>query len=35
MTNAEKYREKIENYKGVNFCMDFVKPLVLEEGAIL
>lgn len=34
MTNAEKYREKIENYKGVNFCMDFVKPLVLEEKGL-
>ena len=34
MTNAEKYREKIENYKGVSFCMDFVKPLVLEEKGL-
>ena len=34
MTNAEKYREKIENYKEVNFCMDFVKPLVLEEKGL-
>lgn len=34
MTNAEKYRGKIENYKGVNICIDFIKPLVLKKKGL-
>ena len=30
MTNAEKYREEIENYSSYNFCEDFVKPKILK-----
>ena len=34
MTNAEKYREEIENYKGDVFCDDFIQPLVLKEKGL-
>ena len=34
MTNAEKYREEIENYKGDVFCNDFIEPLVLKEKGL-
>ena len=30
MTNAEKYKEKIENYKG-DFCENFVQPTILKR----
>ena len=30
MTNAEKYREEIENYSSYKFCEDFVKPKILK-----
>ena len=30
MTNAEKYREEIENYSSYKFCEDFVKPTILK-----
>ena len=31
MKNYEKYAEKIREYKGQNFCKDFVKPNILES----
>ena len=30
MTNAEKYREKIENFKG-DFCENFLQPTILKR----
>ena len=30
MTNTEKYREKIENFKG-DFCENFVQPTILKR----
>lgn len=30
MKNREKYAEDIKNYKGENFCEDFIKPVVLK-----
>lgn len=31
MKNYEKYADEIKEYKGVNFCKDFVKPNILES----
>lgn len=31
MKNYEKYAEEIREYKGENFCADFVKPHILGE----
>ena len=33
MTNAEKYREEIENYSSYKFCEDFVKPKILKTDS--
>ena len=32
MTNAEKYREEIENYEGNTFCEDFICPIILKRN---
>lgn len=31
MENREKYAEEIKNYKGDDFCHDFVKPVILKK----
>ena len=31
MKNCEKYADEIREYKGVNFCKDFVKPNILKS----
>ena len=31
MKNYEKYAEEIREYKGSNFCADFVKPHILKS----
>lgn len=31
MKNYEKYADEIREYKGVNFCNDFVKPNILKS----
>ena len=31
MKNYEKYAEEIREYKGVNFCRDFIKPYILKS----
>ena len=31
MKNYEKYAEEIREYKGENFCADFVKPHILKS----
>ena len=31
MKNYEKYADEIKEYKGQNFCKDFVKPNILES----
>ena len=31
MKNYEKYADEIREYKGVNFCKDFVKPNILKS----
>lgn len=31
MKNYEKYAEEIREYKGENFCKDFVKPHILKS----
>ena len=31
MKNYEKYAEKIKEYKGSDFCEDFVKPYILKS----
>lgn len=31
MTNLEKYAEEIRNYRGGNFCEEFVKPIILKK----
>ena len=33
MKNYEKYAEEIREYKGVNFCRDFIKPYILKTDA--
>lgn len=30
MTNLEKYAEEIKNYKGDDFCTDFIIPVILK-----
>lgn len=32
MKNYEKYADEIREYKGFNFCKDFVKPYILESN---
>ena len=32
MKNYEKYAEEIREYKGWNFCTDFIVPYVLKSG---
>lgn len=34
MTNAEKYREEIEKYDGIDFCGDFIKPKIIGENCV-
>ena len=31
MKNREKYAEEIKNYKGNEFCYDFVMPVILKK----
>ena len=31
MKNREKYADKIKNYKGDDFCHDFVRPIILNK----
>ncbi len=31
MKNREKYAEEIKNYKGNEFCCDFVMPVILKK----
>lgn len=31
MKNREKYAEEIKNYKGNDFCHDFVMPVILKK----
>lgn len=31
MKNREKYAEEIKNYKGNEFCCDFVRPVILKK----
>ena len=31
MKNYEKYADELKEYKGLNFCKDFVKPNILES----
>ena len=31
MTNLEKYAEEIRNYRGRNFCEEFVQPIILKK----
>lgn len=31
MKNREKYAEEIKNYKGDEFCNDFIKPVILKK----
>ena len=31
MKNREKYAEEIKNYKGNEFCSDFVTPVILKK----
>ena len=31
MKNYEKYADELKEYKGVNFCKDFVKPNILKS----
>lgn len=33
MKNYEKYADKIREYKGTNFCRDFVKPYILKSDS--
>ena len=33
MKNYEKYADEIREYKGVNFCRDFIKPYILKTDA--
>ena len=32
MKNYEKYAEKIREYKGLNFCKDFIEPYILKSN---
>lgn len=31
MKNREKYAEEIKNYRGNDFCEDFIKPVILKK----
>ena len=31
MKNYEKYADEIREYKGVNFCREFIKPYILKS----
>ena len=31
MTNLEKYAEEIKNYRGNDFCRDFIRPIILKK----
>ena len=31
MKNREKYADEIKNYRGENFCEEFVQPIILKE----
>ncbi len=31
MKNREKYAEEIRNYRGENFCGDFIRPIILKR----
>ena len=31
MKNYEKYADEIREYKGINFCKDFIKPNILKS----
>ena len=31
MKNREKYAEEIRNYRGKNFCEEFVQPIILKK----
>lgn len=31
MTNAEFYRDEIFNFKGKNFCNEFIKPIIRQD----
>ena len=33
MKNYEKYADEIKEYKGQNFCKDFVKPNILKSDS--
>ena len=33
MKNYEKYADEIREYKGQNFCKDFVKPNILKSDS--
>ena len=33
MKNYEKYEDKLKEYKGQNFCKDFVKPNILKSDS--
>ena len=33
MKNYEKYADELKEYKGVNFCKDFVKPNILKSDS--
>lgn len=33
MKNYEKYADKIREYKGTNFCKDFVEPYILKSDS--
>ena len=31
MKNREKYAEEIRNYRGENFCKEFIQPIILKK----
>ena len=33
MKNYEKYKDELKEYKGQNFCKDFVKPNILKSDS--
>ena len=33
MKNYEKYADELKEYKGLNFCKDFVKPNILKSDS--
>ena len=32
MKNREKYAEEIKNYKGEDFCKEFIRPIILKRA---